>query len=34
MLGWDELGIAINKMAQGADLEGVTVSFFYCYNLT
>ena len=30
MLGWDELGIAINEMAQGVDLEGVTVSFFYC----
>ena len=27
MLGWDELGIAINEMAQGVDLEGVTVSF-------
>ena len=34
MLGWDELGIAINKMAQGVDLEGMTVSFFTAWRRT
>ena len=34
MLVWDELGSAINKMVQGVDLDGLTVSFFTAWRRT